>query len=477
MRNDDHEERSSVSRRGYLGAVGGLAATPLLGSLASADDTDVITVVGQGTTAHYEFSVSGDVEKSTEYGGTINSFDSIDGATVTGRTTNDPDSFAFSGEITDFESDAPVDVTINGQSADLAGASTSDDDSDSDDSDSDVESEDVDSSVDESAYGNVVNIVEAGADNTGGQSILSTLRSVGNDNTLVKFPAGEYLIDGQFRIANYSQFGMVGENATITVAPTNGYTFKLGTHRNPTGDLHVEGFTVDISGNNTGGRVFELQAADSLYAGNVTVEGKHDTPSKGPMLVGMQNSGGDGLVENVDLSDGGEEVSGGRGGTGLLVSNYHDGTVTLRNIEIGPFPDNGIYCSFGDSSGNGTVHVEGGRFVNANVAGVRLAGDGSSIDGATFVYDEIISGFGGQRPIRLDEGANLSVENIDIEMSIGQTEAIRVMPGVDSAAISGVDMDLSSSVRDAVSVTSGAGSVEVSGLSASGNSRYDVFHY
>ncbi|MDL5362729.1 hypothetical protein, partial [Halalkalicoccus sp. NIPERK01] len=230
-------------------------------------------------------------------------------------------------------------------------------------------------------------------------------------------------------------------------------------------------------GDDTGGRVFELQAGDSLYAGDITVDGKHDTPSKGPMLVGLQSGGGEGLVENVDLSDGGEEVSGGRGGTGLLVSNYHEGTVTLRNIEVGPFPDNGIYCSQGDSSADGTVHVEGGRVENANVAGVRLGGDGSSIEGTTFVYDEDIDGFGGQRPIRLDGGSGLEVSDVTIEMSIDQTEAIRVMSGVESASIHDVEMDLSSAVRDGVSITGGAGSVETDDLSVSGNGRYPVFEY
>lgn len=468
MRDNDHEERSSVSRRGYIGTLAGIAATPALGSLASANGEDVLTVTGEGSTAHYEFTVTGDVEKSTEYGGTINSFDSINGSTVKGRTTRESDSFTFSGDVTEFESTAPVTVTVNGEPATFDDAESQSEPESDDDADAD---EDID--VDESSYSNVVNIVEAGADNSGSQSIRSVLSRVAGDNTLVKFPAGEYLIDGQVRLTNYSKFGMVGENATIKVAPTDGYTFKLGTYRSPINDLHVEGFTVDISGNNTGGRVFELQAGDDLYAGNLTVEGKHDTSSKGPMLVGMQNSGGNGLVENVDLSDGGEDVSGGRGGTGLLVSNYHSGSVTLRDIDVGPFPDNGIYCT----GGPGDVHVEGGRFVNANVAGVRLTGDGSSIDGSTFVYDEDISGFGGQRPIRLDEGSGLEVTNVDIDMSISQTEAIRVMPGVDSATISNVDMDLTSSVRDGVSVVSGAGSVDTSGLDVSGNGRYEVFNY
>ncbi|MCL7416822.1 MAG: hypothetical protein M8354_03135 [Halalkalicoccus sp.] len=546
----DPERTSRTSRRSYLGALAGAAAVPVFGSVASADSERVITVVGRGSTAHYEFSVSGDVEKSTAhdgtinsfdaidesrvtgrttheadsfaftgeisgfeadapvdvsidgetvdpaafgeaahvvsvtgrgstahydltidgsvekstaYGGTINTYDAIDRSTVTGRTTHETDSFAFTGEIADFEADAPVDLTLDGEPADLGGGvqATSTDD------------EDEDSEVDESAYSTVVNIVEAGADNDGDESITSTLEQVAGDDTLVKFPPGEYLVDGQFRIAGYEKFGMVGEDATIHVAPTDGYTFKLGTYRSPIDDLTVEGFTADISGDNTGGRVFELQAGESLSARNLTVEGKHDTPSKGPVLVGLQSSDGEGLVENVDLSDGGEEVSGGRGGTGLLVSNYHEGTVTLRDIQIGPFPDNGIYCS----NKRGTVHVEGGHVENANVAGVRLRGDGSSIEGTEFVYDEHFDGFGGQRPIRLDGGSNLEVSNVEIDMSIDQTEAIRVMPEVDSASIHDVDMDLSSSVRDGVSITGGAGSVETDDLSVSGNSRYTVFEY
>lgn len=76
----------------------------------------VITIAGRGSTVHYEFAVIGDVEKSTAYGGTINSYDGIDGATVAGQTTNEPDSYVFTGEITEFSTDDPVDVSLNGQS-------------------------------------------------------------------------------------------------------------------------------------------------------------------------------------------------------------------------------------------------------------------------------------------------------------------------------------------------------------------------
>lgn len=84
---------------------------------------DVLTVTGRGETAQFEFVADiadGEIEKSTEYGATINSYDGVDGSTVTGRTTNEPDSFAFVGEVVSFEADAPVDVLLNGEAVDPA---------------------------------------------------------------------------------------------------------------------------------------------------------------------------------------------------------------------------------------------------------------------------------------------------------------------------------------------------------------------
>ncbi|MDL5363281.1 hypothetical protein QRT08_15055, partial [Halalkalicoccus sp. NIPERK01] len=165
----DRKLVTSTSRRSYLGAIAGAAALPLFSSAAAADhDETVITVCGRGTTAYYEFSVSGDVEKSTAYDGTINDYDSVDGSRVTGRTTREPDSYAFTGEVTDFETSAPVDVTIDGEPATFG--SETDAEGESDDGE--------DSEIDESDYSNVVNVVEAGADNDGDSSITSTLRQV-----------------------------------------------------------------------------------------------------------------------------------------------------------------------------------------------------------------------------------------------------------------------------------------------------------
>ena len=86
------------------------------------DEQDVITISSDGSTTYYEFEFSGDgdIEKSEQYGATINDYDQISGTTVTGRTTNEPDSFAYTGEITSFSADGPVEVLINGEEVDPA---------------------------------------------------------------------------------------------------------------------------------------------------------------------------------------------------------------------------------------------------------------------------------------------------------------------------------------------------------------------
>lgn len=463
-----------------LGALGALAAG-VPGNAAAHDGPHTITITGNGERAAYEFSVSdgGRVEKSEEYGATINSGDTIDGTTVIGTTTAEPDSYEFEGRIEDFSASAPVSVAIDGTQIGRAASSSDvmEDDAkaqaEAEDEHEEDEAETDDLAVDESDYSNVVNMIEAGADNSGNSSILSIVRDVADDDTLLKFPSGTYLMDGQLRIVNYDRFGMVGMgDVTIDVAPTDGYVFKLGTYRRPTGHLHVENFTADISASNTGGRIFECQAEDSLYVSDITINGEHDTPSKGPLLAGLQSGSGEGTVQNYRALDGGADTSAGRGGTGLLVSHYNQGTLTISNVDIGPFPDNGVYCS----NTEGTIHVEDSYIENANVAGVRLAGDDSSIEGCEFVYNEDIPGFDGQRAIRLDYGSDLLVADCDITMDVSITEAIRVMSEVESATIENVDMDLTSKVRDGISIV-GNTDVTTNNISAAGMSRDVIYEY
>jgi hypothetical protein len=89
-------------------------------------DGSVITIDGQGSTAYYTFTVAGDVEESTEFDGTINSYDEITtydefDTIVTGRTTNEPDSFAIEGEVTSYSASSPAQVLQDGDGVDPNG--------------------------------------------------------------------------------------------------------------------------------------------------------------------------------------------------------------------------------------------------------------------------------------------------------------------------------------------------------------------
>lgn len=323
--------------------------------------------------------------------------------------------------------------------------------------------------VDPDEYDDVVDL-----DVSDGDDITDEIEDAASDGTLIRVPSGTFTLSGTIRITGLSHLGLVGNDTTLDIASTDDYVLKLGIYDNPITDLHVEGFTADISSDNTGGRIFELNGGDSLGAYDLTVTGQHDTTGgKGPMLVGLANEDGEGTVENIDLSDGGlRSFHDGSGGTGMLISNAHNGTVTIRNAVIGPFPDNGIYGSNED----GTMHVEDSEIRNANVAGVRLSGDDSSISNTSFVYDENVEAWDGQRPIRVDRGENVTIEDSTINLSLDITEAIRIQDTVESITISNVTFDLSGGVRDAIAVT-GDTEVNTNNLSVSGDIRSTVFRY
>jgi len=80
----------------------------------------VVTVDGGNDLSKYEFTVSGDLQKSTANGASVNDYDTVDGSTATGRVYGGKDSFEFSGEITDFSLSGPATVLVDGTEVDPA---------------------------------------------------------------------------------------------------------------------------------------------------------------------------------------------------------------------------------------------------------------------------------------------------------------------------------------------------------------------
>lgn len=320
-------------------------------------------------------------------------------------------------------------------------------------------------------FDRVVDVVDAGADNTGNQSITPVLERIRADNTEFYFPEGEYLVDSTFRFTGAQNVGFVGDNATLKPVPNSRwrgrggpYACRLGVVYAPMNNLLVEGFTVDQTADGTGGQPLECWADGNLVVRDLEYVGQHDGRGWANLVAGTRD-GGEGLIENVDMPDGGEAPGsgGGRGATGILLSDRHTGSITVRDCTLGGFPDNGLYCS----GPEGHVVVEGGVYKNSNAANVRLCGDNSRIDGTTFVCDEDRDGFVAQRPVRTDGGSNMTIRNVNIDCDVDVLEAIRVTGTTDSVTIADSDIDIGDRVRAGIHVSSGASAtiqnVEISG--------------
>ncbi|EJN57209.1 twin-arginine translocation signal domain-containing protein [Halogranum rubrum] len=312
-----------------------------------------------------------------------------------------------------------------------------------------------------------INIVDAGADNTGNESISSVLEDVIGDRRRIYFPPGEYYVDEGVRFTDFDRLWLFGDDATIVPAPADefsgpDYIFKFGTYKVPGNWLHIGDLTFDFRADNTGLRAIQAQVND-CYIHDIDFVGQHDAGTHGPMLVDVLDPNKIGAVDRVSMPDGGAwtentEQDGDPvvewGPTGLIVSPYHKGTLWVRDCVIGEFPDNGLY----DSGEDGRVVVRGGSYENSGTASIRLNGDGSTVDGATITIDGARNEDSLQQAIRLDGGSNCVVNDTDIVLEEPTANAITVRGDVDSATISGTDVRvLDGSVDGAITVEEGTG--------------------
>ena len=81
----------------------------------ASDLSDFVTISGDRGFAEYEFTVSGDLERSTDMGATIDDWNLVQGSTASGHVFGGRDSYRISGPVTDFELDAPATVYLNGE--------------------------------------------------------------------------------------------------------------------------------------------------------------------------------------------------------------------------------------------------------------------------------------------------------------------------------------------------------------------------
>ncbi|QCS42892.1 hypothetical protein [Natrinema versiforme] len=322
----------------------------------------------------------------------------------------------------------------------------------------------------EDEYETVVDVVEAGADDSGSESVTPVLREHVDDDTLLEFPEGRYYMDEQLRLTSFENVGFVGEDATLVPATYREFDgpqyrlFRMGTSDAPGRDLRFEGFHVDQTASETGIRVLSAQVEDGLVVTNVFVDGVHDSGTWGPGLFNVTDPDGSGRVERFCASDGGRHVdetpNAGtmwRGPTGISVDQHHRGTLVFDGCVLGGFPDNGLYVS----SETGRVGVDGGRFRNSGTASIRLSGTAGEIRDATITVDENPHDSRGQHAIRLDRGGRFELEGVTVDAPRPNGDAIRVMNDVERASIADSRIAVGDRPNSGIRIDPGVGSATI----------------
>lgn len=259
-----------------------------------------------------------------------------------------------------------------------------------------------------SDYEHVVDMVEAGADNSGDEPIDDVFDEHANDDTLLEFPAGEYRAN-HLGLYDLTHFAMVGEDATLVPGDRYDEYEADWISGMATRDIRIENFTLDTTGDGVSPQV-DVSADDDLVVRNIYKNGRQD---EGGVALGFSTNTADGtaLLENVRAPDGGESV-------GLYIQS--DGPVTVRNCHLAGFENNGLYASMG----SGAVHVEGGTFRNNNVAQVRLGCANSSVRGATIEVDRRVPADQdtvNMRGVRISDGPGpVTIEDCEFRMTGGE---------------------------------------------------------
>ena len=234
-------------------------------------------------------------------------------------------------------------------------------------------------------FDRTIDVVEdLGVDPTGNTPVDGAIRDAASDGTLLVFPEGDYRWTDSNSFSNRGLIGFQGQGNVRFTFPQgfNDYFFVARTQ-----EVLFENITIDITPDNTVTGM-KVLCPDGFHIENVEYVGRgthSETPIPGALFPYVTSSGATGVVKNLVAKQGSAWAhyrgAGGRGG--IHVGGGHEGTLRVIDCHLAEFGNNGIYGN--DTPGN--VQVEGGVYRNNNVAGVRLGGEGSYVDGALIEVD------------------------------------------------------------------------------------------
>ncbi|QWC20205.1 right-handed parallel beta-helix repeat-containing protein [Halorubrum sp. 2020YC2] len=255
---------------------------------------------------------------------------------------------------------------------------------------------------------------DLGMDPSGNSAVNARLEHALTEGTLVRFPEGEYLFDGEFEI-DADRVGVLGEG-DVRFVPRTGHTGFLFNYDPVPDDVLIEGVDVDMRADDTTTGI-RLRCRNRFHIEDVEFLGRGLIDNSGQVsafLLGITSEDGRGVLRDA-VAKKGSRVDGyarGNGRIGVWVGWSNKGTVRIEGCDFREFGNNGTYSS----RTPGQVEIVDCYFLNNNAANVRIGGEGSYIENCTVEIDfekytgpelgDISTGFG-MRGVQIEQGVQL----------------------------------------------------------------------
>lgn len=295
-------------------------------------------------------------------------------------------------------------------------------------------------SLDERGW-DIVNVVEAGVDNTGETPVEDDITALLEEGVVLVFPDGEYLFQGGVTDQEINHVAFIGE-PDATPELVVGEEFNAMERDFPDYSMFTLGFGGGGSGIVFRNLEFNMEG-EGIGAGGIQPSIKGDGGYvKNIDFVGQNDSNRDNIsteipdenavlsIHDVRMPDGASRsfsVPSTDDSVGIIATRASTGEIHLGNCVVGAFPNNGVYASgVGIDGQSGRVIVRGGRFFNSDRDQLRV-GAQSEIHGAYCYSDRIEPGFNNLRGIWVRHAEDVLIENTTIEQMTSDSGAgIRV---------------------------------------------------
>ncbi|QUO46888.1 MULTISPECIES: hypothetical protein [Halorubrum] len=283
------------------------------------------------------------------------------------------------------------------------------------------------------AFDRVLDAVDdLGLDPSGTEPVNGRLDDALTEGTLVRFPEGDYLFDGEFEV-DADRVGVLGEG-DVRFVPETGYTGFLFNYDPVPDDVLIENVDVDMraDGTTTGIR---LRCRSRFHIEDVEFLGRGLTDNSGQVsafLLGITDEDGRGVLRDAVAKKGSrvDGYAGGNGRIGVWVGWTNKGTVRIEGCDFREFGNNGTYSS----RTPGQVEIVDSYFLNNNASNVRIGGEGSYVENCTVEVDfekytgpeieDTGSGFG-MRGVQVEQGVQLEgAESIPAGAAVRDCELV-----------------------------------------------------